>query len=120
MRLRFAIWASALVCLAVLMWLKAPTWCLIAVFVVCKAIDWSAKWWIRRQKAARGEPTSQEQSEPSEPVTNRRLITGAIGGSLGVVVGVSVGMFMQSDATTIEWLAILLGALGLMFGVAFK
>jgi hypothetical protein len=49
-----------------------------------------------------------------------RLLTGALGALLGAAVGVAVGIYMHSNATTIQWLAILLGSLGLIFGLLFK
>jgi hypothetical protein len=50
----------------------------------------------------------------------RRLLTGAIGAVLGAAVGVGVGLYMRSNAVTMQWLAILLGSLGLIFGLVFK
>jgi hypothetical protein len=47
-------------------------------------------------------------------------MTGALGAVLGAVVGVGIGFTMQSNASTMQWLAILLGSLGLIFGLLFK
>jgi hypothetical protein len=120
MRREVAIWAVGAACGCFLLWLKAPSWCLFADAVAFAAIDWGLRRWIPRRQPANGELTSEQPSEPIELITNRRLITGAIGACLGVMVGASVGLFMQSDATTIVWLAILLGAFGLFFGTVFK
>jgi|SRR5580704_10692886 hypothetical protein len=112
MRREFAIWAAGALCGCFLLWVKAPSWCLYTVAVVFTAIDWGARRWFPRRESANGEPV--------ELITNRRLITGAIAACLGIVVGSSVGLFMQSSASTIVWLAILLGAFGLFFGTVFK
>jgi len=50
----------------------------------------------------------------------KRLITGAIGAVLGAAVGIAVGIYMKSNANTMQWFAILLGSLGLIFGLVFK
>jgi hypothetical protein len=120
MRPELAIWALGSAILLFLIWLDVPMWCFFSVALVLAAVDWSAKRWIFRRSPARTAPASQKESEAIEWITNRRLITGAIGGCLGVVVGVSVGMVMQSNATTIVWLAIILGTFGLLFGTVFK
>jgi hypothetical protein len=118
MRPELALWALGSVILLVLIWLDVPMWCFFSVALVLAVVDWSAKRWIFRRPPAQADPA--KQAEAIEWITNRRLITGAIGGCLGVVIGVSVGMFMQSNATTIVWLAIILGTFGLLFGTVFK
>jgi hypothetical protein len=50
----------------------------------------------------------------------KRLMTGVVGAVLGAAVGVLVGIYMKSNATTLQWLAIPLGSLGLIFGFLCK
>lgn len=47
-------------------------------------------------------------------------MTGAICAVLGAAAGIGVGILMQSSASTLLWLAILLGSFGLIFGLVFK
>jgi hypothetical protein len=47
-------------------------------------------------------------------------MTGPIGAVLGASGGIAVGIYMKANANTMQWLAILLGSLGLIFGLVFK
>jgi hypothetical protein len=109
MRPEFALWAVGAFVLLFLMWIDAPWSVWILVSLALAIIDWVAKRWVFPRKP-----------EPKRILPNRRLLTGLIGAVLGASVGVGIGLFMQSDAHTLKWLAILLGSLGFVFGVVFK
>jgi hypothetical protein len=93
-----------------LMWVKAPWSYWIAVSVASAIVDWIVDRWILRRKPV----------EPRQLLANRRLLTAIICGALGAGAGIGMGLFMQSDATTLLWLGILPGALGFFFGLVFK
>jgi hypothetical protein len=111
MRPQFAISALGVVVLAFLMWLKAPFSYWIVAILAIAAIDWSAKRWIFPPQVRSDQPAKFKPD---------RLMTGAIGAVLGAAGGVAIGIFMQSNASTLQWLAILLGSFGLIFGLVFK
>ncbi len=111
LRPQFVKWALGAVVCGLLLWLKAPFSYWIVASLAIWVIDLSAKRWLFRPQARSNEPAKLKPN---------RLMTGAICAVLGAAAGIGVGILMQSSASTLLWLAILLGSFGLIFGLVFK
>jgi hypothetical protein len=110
MRRHVALWVIDVLVALFLIWIKAPESYWFVAIGAMVVIEWIADRWIFKTK----------RIKPAQLFANRRMVRGLIGAVLGAAVGIGIGLFMQSDATTLKWLAILLGTLGLVFGLAFK